>query len=243
MARGYLNRPEITREKFIEIELFGKIERIYKTGDLAHWLPDGNLEYLGRIDHQVKLRGFRIELGEIEAVLTQHEAVTDAVVILYEADENKRLVAYLTVISYQLSVTSESPVLTSNRLTDNCLLITELKDWLKNRLPDYMLPSQLVVLDQLPKTPNGKIDRKALSKLSVEINSREKWVAPRTDLEKLLAKIWAEVLGLEQVGIHHNFFDLGGHSLQAVQLVSKIAFSTKIKVSVKQLFYRQPSHS
>jgi acyl-coenzyme A synthetase/AMP-(fatty) acid ligase len=129
LARGYLNRPELTAEKFIDVEIFGKTERLYKTGDLARWLPDGNLEYLGRIDHQIKLRGFRIELGEIEAVLTQHEAVKEAVVILYEADENKRLVAYLTtdLAAHDLG--------------------TAVKDWLKARLPDYMVPSQFMVLD------------------------------------------------------------------------------------------------
>jgi acyl-coenzyme A synthetase/AMP-(fatty) acid ligase len=127
LARGYLNRPELTAEKFIDVKIFGKTERIYKTGDLARWLPDGNLEYLGRIDHQIKLRGFRIELGEIEAVLTQHEAVKEAVVILYEADENKRLVAYLTT---DLAAHDDVP---------------EVKDWLKARLPDYMVPSQFMV--------------------------------------------------------------------------------------------------
>jgi amino acid adenylation domain-containing protein len=218
LARGYLNRPELTAEKFIEVKIFGKTERIYKTGDLARWLPDGNLEYLGRIDHQVKLRGFRIELGEIETVLTQHEFVKEAVVILYEADENKRLVAYLTI---------------EKAAHDEVAVV---KDWLKASLPDYMVPSQFMVLDQLPLTPNGKIDRQALSQLSVDTHSLEKWVAPQTDWEKLLADIWAPVLGVEQVGIHNNFFDLGGHSLQAVQLVSKIALATKIKVSVKQLF-------
>jgi acyl-coenzyme A synthetase/AMP-(fatty) acid ligase len=138
LARGYLNRPELTAEKFIDVKIFGKTERLYKTGDLARWLPDGNLEYLGRIDHQIKLRGFCIELGEIEAVLTQHESVKEAVVILYEADENKRLVAYLTtdLAAHDLG--------------------TAVKDWLKARLPDYMVPSQFMVLDQLPLTLNGK---------------------------------------------------------------------------------------
>ncbi|TAN35178.1 amino acid adenylation domain-containing protein, partial [Patescibacteria group bacterium] len=143
LARGYLNRPELTAEKFIEVELFGTIERIYKTGDLARWLPDGNLAYLGRIDRQIKLRGFRIELGEIEAVLCQYPDVKEAVANLYEADRNKRIVAYLTT-------------------DNNSLSSEELRTWLKARLPDYMVPSHFVVLDSLPLTPNGKIDRKAL---------------------------------------------------------------------------------
>jgi amino acid adenylation domain-containing protein len=218
LARGYLNRPELTAEKFIEVKLFGKIERIYKTGDLARWLPNGNLEYLGRIDSQIKLRGFRIELGEIEAVLNQHEAVKEAVVILYEADDNKRLVAYLT---------------TDSESND---LVASLKELLKASLPDYMVPSQFIVLDKLPLTPNGKIDRRALSSLSVEKQSSVHFVAPRTEEEKLLAGIWAEVLGAPQVGLHDNFFELGGHSLLATQLVSRIRKTFNIELSVRQLF-------
>ncbi|TGN99661.1 peptide synthetase, partial [Candidatus Thiomargarita nelsonii] len=135
LARGYLNRPELTAEKFLEIELFGKTERIYKTGDLARWLPDGNLEYLGRIDHQIKLRGFRIELGEIETIINQHPAVKEAVVTLYQADDNKRLVAYIT---------------TDSESND---IVASLKDRLQARLPDYMVPSHFSVLDKLPLTP------------------------------------------------------------------------------------------
>jgi amino acid adenylation domain-containing protein/non-ribosomal peptide synthase protein (TIGR01720 family) len=227
LARSYLNRPELTADKFIEIELFGKTERIYKTGDLARWLPDGNLEYLGRIDSQVKLRGFRIELGEIEAVLNQHEAVKEAVVILYEADDNKQLVAYLTTDA------------------ESNGLIMELKDWLKARLPDYMIPSHLTVLAQLPLTPNGKIDRKALSQLSA--NSYQllegDFVAPSTREEKLLAGIWAEVLGLERVGIHNNFFDLGGHSLLLIRVQAKLSALFDQKISVVELFEYPTIHS
>jgi amino acid adenylation domain-containing protein len=227
LARGYLNRPKLTAEKFIEIELFGKTERIYKTGDLARWLPDGNLEYMGRIDSQVKLRGFRIELGEIEAVLNQHEAVNEAVVILSEADDNKQLVAYLTTDA------------------ESNGLIMELKDWLKARLPDYMIPSHLTVLAQLPLTPNGKIDRKALSQLSA--NSYQllegDFVAPSTREEKLLAGIWAEVLGLERVGIHNNFFDLGGHSLLLIRVQAKLSALFDQKISVVELFEYPTIHS
>jgi amino acid adenylation domain-containing protein len=232
LARGYLNRPELTREKFIEVEIFGKTERIYKTGDLARWLPDGNLEYLGRIDHQIKLRGFRIELGEIEAVLTQHESVKEAVVILYEADENKRLVAYLTVISYQLSV--KSSVLTTNQLiTDNCSLITEVKDWLKARLPDYMVPSQFMVLDFVPLTPNGKIDRQALPEPQMETTLGTK---PVTPTEELLASLWAEVLKLNAIHRDDNFFELGGHSLLATQLIARIRDAFEVELPVRAVF-------
>jgi amino acid adenylation domain-containing protein/non-ribosomal peptide synthase protein (TIGR01720 family) len=218
LARGYLNRPELTAKKFIEVKLFGKTERIYKTGDLARWLPDGNLEYIGRIDNQVKLRGFRIELGEIESVLSQHQAVKETVVILYESDDNKQLVAYLT---------------TDSESND---LVASLKALLKASLPDYMVPSQFIVLDKLPLTPNGKIDRRVLSSLSVEKPSSDHFVAPRTDEEKLLAGIWAEVLSTPQVGLHDNFFELGGHSLLATQLVSRIRQTFHIELSVRQLF-------
>jgi amino acid adenylation domain-containing protein len=205
LARGYLNRPKLTKEKFIEVEVFGKTERIYKTGDLARWLPDGNLEYLGRIDSQVKLRGFRIELGEIEAVLNGHEAVKEAVVILSETDDNKRLVAYLTTDSAANDV------------------VVAVKDWLKARLPDYMIPSHFTVLEKLPLTPNGKIDRKALPAPSIETTTGTK---PVTPTEALLASLWADVLKRETVHRDDNFIELGGHSLLATQLLR--VFETRL---------------
>jgi amino acid adenylation domain-containing protein len=203
LARCYLNRPELTAEKFIEVELFGKTERIYKTGDLARWLPDGNLEYLGRIDHQVKLRCFRIELGEIEAVLSQHKAVKEAVVILYEADENKRLVAYLTIAQ------------------ESTVDAIELKEWLKARLPDYMVPSHFTVLDKLPLTANGKIDRQALPAPDA-FSINKDYQAPRDKLELQLVQIWENVLKVSPISIFDNFFELGGHSLLAVRLMAQI---------------------
>ncbi len=221
LARGYLNRPELTAEKFIEVELFGKIERIYKTGDLARWLPDGNLEYLGRIDSQVKLRGFRIELGEIEAVLSQHEAVKEAIVILYEADDNKRLVAYITVISEE---------------SRDFSLITELRDWLKARLPDYMIPSHFTVLEQLPLTPNGKIDRKALP--APEMNLTEAYEAPRNDIEQQLGIIWSRLLKADAISIHDNFFELGGDSILSIQIVSQ-ARQAGLQLTPRDLFEHQ----
>ncbi|OAD19977.1 non-ribosomal peptide synthetase [Candidatus Thiomargarita nelsonii] len=217
LARSYLNRPELTAEKFIEVELFSKTERIYKTGDLARWLPDGNLEYLGRIDNQVKLRGFRIELGEIEAVLSQHEAVKEAVVTLYEADDNKRLVAYLKVKSEKFEGS----------------LFTELKEWLKTRLPDYMVPSHFTVLDKLPLTPNGKIDRKALPAPEIEISTGTK---PATPTEELLAGLMAFVLKCEAINQDDNFFELGGHSLLATQLIARIRDSFQIELPVRAIF-------
>jgi non-ribosomal peptide synthetase component F len=198
LARGYLNQPELTAEKFSEVELFGQRERIYKTGDLVRWLSNGNLEFLGRIDNQVKLRGFRIELGEIESLLTQHPAVHEAVVILYEGDGNKRLVAYLTGQQESLAV-------------------DELRNWLKTRLPEYMIPAQFIVLDKLPLTPNGKIDRKALP--SPELNLMDIYEAPRNAIEQQLSEIWSVLFKRQNIGIHDNFFNLGGNSILSIQMV------------------------
>jgi amino acid adenylation domain-containing protein/non-ribosomal peptide synthase protein (TIGR01720 family) len=221
LARGYLNRPELTQEKFIESKLFGKLQRLYKTGDLARWLPDGSIEYLGRLDHQVKLRGFRIELSEIEITLTQHEAVKEVVVVLYNLDSNPRLVAYITLA---MPIDEE--------------VSSVLRAWLKTRLPEYMLPASITVLDKLPLTPNGKIDRRALTTLSVDSYhvSSNCFVAPRTNEEKLLADIWADVLNMEQIGIHDDFFERGGHSLLATQLMSQIRKTFDVELSLRQLF-------
>jgi amino acid adenylation domain-containing protein len=274
LARGYLNRPSLTREKFIESEIFGKLQRIYKTGDLARWLPDGNLEYLGRIDHQIKLRGFRIELGEIESVLSQHEAVKEAVVVLHGKEDNRRLVAYVTVDSKDLeqnnfpvchfddrrnlkvskdfsyrrndskSVGYFVPVPKQMNTGKQTSLNTELRTWLKTRLPEYMLPASVTVLDKLPLTPNGKINRKALSELSVNFELPEgEFIAARTQEEKLLAGIWAEVLGVKRVGIHNNFFDLGGHSLLLFRVQSKLAKLFDQNISMVELFEYPTIHT
>ncbi|BAZ09545.1 amino acid adenylation domain-containing protein [Calothrix sp. NIES-4071] len=199
LARGYLNRPDTTAEKFLEVELFGQTERIYKTGDLARWLLDGNLEYLGRIDEQIKLRGFRIELGEIESILLQHPLVKEAIVTLYN-ESNQSLIAYVTGITTAKSI--------------------ELKNYLKSRLPDYMIPAQIVTLDKLPLSPNSKIDRKALPAPNNGVEGS--YEAPRNEVEKQLAEVWSAVLELQEIGIHDNFFDLGGHSLLAVKLLNNI---------------------
>jgi amino acid adenylation domain-containing protein len=207
LARGYLNRPDLTAEKFIEVELFGKIERIYKTGDLARWLEDGNLEFLGRMDNQVKIRGFRIELGEIEAVLATHPMVNENVVMVHETESgNKRLVAFI--------------VPSQGQIIDNQALRT----FLTEHLPDYMIPSVLVVKASLPLTPNGKIDRQALSQLAVNSYqlSDKALVAPRDSIELQLVHIWEVVLNVRPVGVRDNFFELGGHSLLAVSLMAQI---------------------
>ena len=217
LARGYLNRPELTSEKFIKVELFGKTESIYKTGDLARWLPDGNLEYLGRIDHQIKLRGFRIELGEIEAMLSQHPAVKEAVATLYEEDDNKRIVAYMATDSK------------SDELAE------QLKDSLRSCLPDYMVPSHFIFLDRLPLTPNGKIDRKTLPAPDISY-LKKSYVAPASSIEKRLANIWEKALNLDKVGAQDSFFDLGGNSLIGLRLVSEIQDEFNIAFGIHDLF-------
>jgi aspartate racemase len=206
LARGYLNRPELTEEKFVT-DPFNQDPkaRLYRTGDRCRWLPDGNIEYLGRLDHQVKVRGFRIELGEIEALLGGHPAVREAVAVAREdVPGDKRLVAYVTAKQ------GEPPK------------VSELRGLLQAKLPEYMVPSAFVVLERFPLTPNGKVDRKALP---VPDEGRpqleDSYVAPRTPIEKMLAGIWREALGLEQVGVHDNFFDLGGHSLLAIRVQAR----------------------
>ncbi|MCP4273620.1 MAG: amino acid adenylation domain-containing protein, partial [Gammaproteobacteria bacterium] len=216
LARGYLNRPELTAKKFIEIEIFGKRQRVYKTGDLARWLPDGNLEYLGRLDNQVKLRGFRIELGEIETILSQHEAVKEAVVALYKQEESAGLVVYVTLATQIDEVAGI------------------LRTWLKFRLPEYMVPGNFTVLEQMPLTPNGKIDRKALPTPGLSIHTEKQF--PRTETEHLLCNLWTQVLGIEITSTLSNFFESGGHSLLATQLVSRIRESFSIEMPLRVVF-------
>jgi len=222
LARGYLNRQELTAEKFIKNPFSdASNSRLYKTGDLARYLPDGNIEYLGRIDNQVKIRGFRIELPEIETVLAQHSAVQENTVVVHKVSEtDKRLVAY---------VVPQKEQIIENKA---------LRDFLIEQLPDYMIPSAFVTLESLPLTPNGKIDRRILEQKSLGDYqfSEETFVAPRTPEEELLAGIWSAVLGVEQVGIHDNFFELGGHSLLATQVISRIRDTFAVELSLRELF-------
>ncbi|GAX45459.1 amino acid adenylation domain-containing protein [Tolypothrix sp. NIES-4075] len=220
LARGYLNRPELTQEKFIP-NPFEQIARskLYKTGDLVRYLPDGNIEYLGRIDNQVKIRGFRIELGEIEAALSQRSDLQACCVIPREdIPGDKRLVAY--VVQHQ----------------DSTATISELRQYLKARFPEYMIPSAFVVLESLPLTPSGKLDRRALPAPESYNSNLDKYIAPRTPIEELLTQIWAQVLKVEKVGIADNFFELGGHSLLATQLVSRIRNIFKVELPLRELF-------
>ncbi|BAT53523.1 amino acid adenylation domain-containing protein [Nostoc sp. NIES-3756] len=219
LARGYLNRPELTQERFIN-NSFGS-GCLYKTGDLARYLPDGNIEYIGRIDNQVKIRGFRMELGEIETVLSQHKDVQASCVIAREdSPGDKRLVAYIVPHQHCTNI------------------LNQLRDFLKAKLPEYMVPNAIVILDSLPLTPNGKIDRRALPAPDLQSKLSDKYVAPRTPIEEMLAQIWAQILKLEQVGIHDNFFELGGHSLLATQLLSRIRSIFKVEVPLRDLFAR-----
>jgi amino acid adenylation domain-containing protein len=206
LARGYLNRPELTSEKFIRNPFSSDPgSRIYKTGDLARYLPDGKIECLGRVDDQVKIRGFRIELGEIESVLRRHESVRECVVVAREdVPAGKLLVAYV-VAACEAKIDSN-----------------ELRAFMQTELPDYMTPAVMVELPELPLTPNGKVNRRALPAPDYDAQTQAGYVAPRTLIEELLAGIWAEVLKVSRVGVNDNFFELGGHSLLATQVVSRV---------------------
>lgn len=221
VARGYLNRPELTAERFLPNPFVQEPEaRLYKTGDLARYLPDGNIEFLGRNDFQVKIRGFRIELGEIEAKLASHPAVREAMVIAREdVPGEKRLVAYLTGVSAEAG-----------------LFVEELRVHLAVQLPDYMLPTAYVQLESLPLTPNGKLDRNALPAPQGDSYARPAYHPPQGEVEEALARIWMDILKLEQVGRLDHFFELGGHSLLAVQLVTRVQQELEIEVPLQNIF-------
>jgi len=219
LARGYLNRPAMTDERFLA-HPFKPGARIYKTGDIARWRADGNLEYLGRSDHQVKIRGFRVELGEIEAVLKSHPGLADAIVIAREdRPGEKRLAAY--VVARQ----------------ENKVPLEELRRVIREKLPEYMIPACFVFLPKLPQTPNGKVDRQALPKpQEEERDANTTMAAPRTELEQLIAAIWSEVLELKSISATENFFELGGHSLLAIQVISRLRASLKVELPLSCLF-------
>jgi surfactin family lipopeptide synthetase C len=232
LARGYLGRPALTAERFVP-NPFGVVpgERLYRTGDRACWRPDETIAFLGRLDNQVKIRGFRIEPGEIEATLRQHARVRDAVVAVRQsAGGNKRLVAYVLPNREQG---------TGNRgeeAVPSLLSPAELRAHLKERLPDYMMPSTFVVLDTFPLTPNGKVDRAALPDPQQAAPEERAYVAPRTPMEILLAGIWAELLTVQCVGIYDNFFEIGGHSLLATRLISRVRAICQVDISLRSLF-------
>ncbi|QWA30646.1 non-ribosomal peptide synthetase [Pseudomonas sp. RC3H12] len=220
LARGYHNRASLTAERFVPDPFSSEGGRLYRTGDLARYREQGVIEYVGRIDHQVKIRGFRIELGEIEARLQEHAAVREVLVLDIDGAGGKQLAAYL---------------IAQDANADHATLRDTLKQHLKANLPDYMVPTHFLVLDQWPLTANGKLDRKALPKPDAS-QLQQGYVAPRTALEQQLAAIWAEVLKVEQVGLHDNFFELGGHSLLATQVTSRIRQRLNVEVSLRILF-------
>jgi amino acid adenylation domain-containing protein/non-ribosomal peptide synthase protein (TIGR01720 family) len=221
LARGYLNRPELTQAKFIPNPFSpDRSARLYKTGDLARYRPDGNIEFLGRIDHQVKIRGFRIELGEIEAVLSSHPQIQQTVAIATtDTAGNQRLVAYVVSEEEELST-------------------QQLREFLQQKLPAYMVPSAFIILDTLPLTPNGKVDRKALPTPDGEIERTQEYVAPRTEIEQILTTVWQELLLQERVSIHDNFFEIGGDSILSIQVVSR-AKTAGVQITPTQIFQHQ----
>ena len=217
LARGYLNQPELTAEKFVD-NPFVPGQRMYRTGDMGRWLPDGNIEFMGRKDEQVKIRGYRIELGEIENALMQHPAIVNAAVVAKAtAEGEKEMVGYIA----------------ANETLDATALILHLKQY----LPAYMVPAYFVQLETLPLTANGKVDRKQLpDPAGLGMGTGVEYVAPGNDTEEKLVEIWQEILGRETIGIKDNFFDLGGHSLKATQLISKINMVFGVGISIQTVF-------
>jgi amino acid adenylation domain-containing protein len=231
VAEGYLNRPELTGKKFLEVQkpfykkVFGpRRERLYRSGDLARWTSEGDMEYLGRIDHQVKIRGFRIELGEIENRLLGHEAVKEAVVIYKREPETQDgyLCAYVVLSG---DFTLNNPV-------------SQLREYLSGHLPVYMVPSYFVMLERIPLTPNGKVDRRALPEAEITHTSIDSSHAPRGKIEEQLLEIWSETLDIEKehIGVESDFFELGGHSLKAIQAINAIHQELQVRLPVQTLF-------
>jgi len=213
LARGYLNRPELTAEKFVK-NPFGE-GRMYRSGDLARWLPDGNIEYLGRIDEQVKIRGFRIELGEIESRIREIENINDCAVIAKEDGSGEK-----TIYAYYTS--------------DSEMFVSEVRERLAETLPEYMVPAYMMQIAEIPVTRNGKVDRRALPE--IEAKATREYVAPRNEIEEKICDIFSEILNVDQVGIKDSFFELGGHSLRATRLVNKIEAETGTRLSLKTVF-------
>ena len=218
---GYLRQPEVTADKFVPDPFSSEPgARLYRTGDLARFLPDGNLDFVGRTDSQVKIRGFRIELGEVEAILGRHQAIREVVVVVrQDVPGDNRLVAYVVPQQREALTTSE------------------LHAYLKKRLPENMVPSSFVTLDALPLSPNGKVDRRALPAPDTDRpRLHQSFIPPQTETEQVLAKIWADVLHVEKIGIHDNFFELGGHSLLATQVTSRVRDLLQVDLSLPTLF-------
>jgi amino acid adenylation domain-containing protein len=229
VARGYLNRPKLTAEKFLRNPFSANPQgRLYKTGDLARYRADGNIEYLGRLDFQVKLRGFRIELGEIETALTEHPQVREALVM--PKSDHQTTIALIAYLVLQGPGSQETQA-------QNTDLIAQLRTFLANKLPEYMVPNTFVVLESMPLNANGKVDRRSLPEPDTAMNLEETaYIAPRNSLEETLSAIWQEVLGLEKISINQNFFHLGGHSLLATQVINRIREKFSVTLPLRSLF-------
>ncbi len=244
VARGYRNRPELNAERFVTIEG----ARFYRTGDLARYWADGNIEFLGRDDNQVKVRGYRIELSEVEVTMTKHPLVREAIVIATDdVSGNKSLVAYIVADRQPGGSDQPAAQATGNDEFAQSLpsvtegeperLVAQIRDYLRVSLPEHMMPAAFLVLDEIPLTPNGKVDRGALPLPERAFRSLERdYQPPRDPTEELLANIWAQVLGVERVGINHNFFELGGHSLLATQIISRVRRALRVDVPLRALF-------
>ena len=226
LGRGYFNRPELTAERFVPNPFAQNGgARLYRTGDLVRYREDGTLEYLGRIDHQVKVRGYRIELGEIESALRRHEQVRDAVVVVREdRRSDKRVIAYVVMHGEQVGAEEEKAI------------ARELRTWMKERLPDYMTPQGFVLLPHLPLTANGKVDRKALPAWQEDESASREVREPQSVTEKAVARMWREVLGVERVSMRDNFFEAGGHSLLATRMMSQVRKRFGVEVSLRSFF-------
>ena len=226
LARGYLDRPELTAERFVANPFrLDATERMYRTGDVARYRPDGNIEFLGRLDHQIKLRGFRIELPEIEMTLREQPNVRDVAVLCREDQPgDRRLVAYV--------------VLHADQGAQNPGAIADLRGRLQQRLPDYMVPSAIVLMDELPRTASGKVDRAALPAPDTSRPAAQStYVAPRTPVEHAIARTWSELVGVADIGVHDHFFaDLGGHSLLATQACSRLREVFQIDIPLRTFF-------
>ncbi|MDA1677503.1 non-ribosomal peptide synthetase [Bacillus cereus group sp. TH152-1LC] len=221
VGRGYLNNAESTNEKYISNPFIDTNEKMYRTGDRVRYLSNGNIEFIERVDHQVKIRGFRVEIGEIERAIETYMAVGEAVVLANENESgSNELYAYIVPVA---------PLEPFN--------INDLRNFLINKLPEYMIPTHFTTLDEFPLTINGKVDRKKISKLGNDDNNlNNNYVPPSTIIEQQLARIWEEVLGAEKLGIHDDFFQLGGHSLSAIQTITRLKNIFEIEISIRKIF-------
>ncbi|WP_288888070.1 non-ribosomal peptide synthetase, partial [uncultured Eubacterium sp.] len=212
LARGYLNRPELTAEKFVN-NPYGE-GKMYRTGDLARWLPDGNIDYLGRIDEQVKIRGFRVELGEIESRIKEIEGIKDAAVIAKDDESGEKAI-------YAYFVLDDGEEIS----------VSGIREKLSENLPDYMVPSYMMQIEKIPVTKNGKVDKRALP--DIEVASEREYVAPRNEIEEMILEIWCDVLNQDKLSVCDAFYELGGNSIRAMKLINRInqEFSISIKLS------------